>query len=307
MQTRCAAPLCGKAQVLRCREPKESQVEIKATDVKALREKTGAGMMECKKALVDANGDFAKAEKLLKELGLAAVEKRAGRATNEGKVFVKVIKGKAALVELSCETDFVARNSDFISCGGKIADTILAKGKATTNDDLAAFVRDTASVIKENLALKRFLFVEAGKDEILHEYIHGDGKIGVLVRAKSDVPAAFEKEAVKNLIHDIALHIAAFNPGFLDRSKVSPDYIKEQEEIFKKQLEGDERLKGKPDKVLEGALKGKLGKHLGDICLLDQAFVKDEKLTVAKVLAAVGKEAGCSLSISEFFYFRVGE
>jgi elongation factor Ts len=282
-------------------------MEIKANDVKTLREKTGAGMMECKKALVEAKGDFARAEKLLKELGLAAVEKRAGRATNEGKIFVRVLNGKAAMAELSCETDFVARNTDFISCGAEIIDTVLAKGKDAKSEELAGFVRDAASVIKENMSLKRYLYIESGSGEYLHEYIHGDGKIGVLVRAKADSPAAFAKESVKALIHDIALHIAAFNPSFLDRTKVSPDYIKEQEGIFKKQLESDERLKGKPANVIEGALKGKLNKHLGEICLLDQGFVRDEKQTVAKVLAAEGNASGCVLSITEFFYFRVGE
>jgi translation elongation factor EF-Ts len=146
-------------------------MEIKANDVKTLREKTGAGMMECKKALVEAKGDFSKAEKLLKELGLAAVEKRAGRATNEGKIFVRVLNGKAAMAELSCETDFVARNTDFISCGAKIIDTVLAKGKSAKSEELAGFVRDAASVIKENMSLKRYLYVESGSGEYLHEYI----------------------------------------------------------------------------------------------------------------------------------------
>ncbi len=280
--------------------------EIKAQDVKALREKTGAGMMECKNALVQAGGDSAKAEKILKEMGLAAVEKRVGRATNEGKVFVKVKGDKAVLLELSCETDFVARNTDFIALGEKLLDVILDKGLTSIDDSLNAMVSDVASKIKENMGLKRFEVVRASPSENLHAYVHGD-KLCVLVKAAAADASAFGKEPVQAFIHDVALHVAAFSPLFLDATKVSKEYIAEQEDIFVKQMEKDEKLKGKPANVLEGIAKGKLKKHLAEICLVEQPFVKDEKRTVGAVAAQTGKDAGTQISIADFRYFRVGQ
>jgi elongation factor Ts len=282
-------------------------VDIKPNDIKNLREKTGAGMMDCKKALVEGGGDFAAAEKLLREWGMAGVEKRAGRATNEGKVFVKEGPGKVALVEIACETDFVSRNKDFIDAGQRIVDLALAKGYSDTNPELDSKVKDLALVIKENIALRRVRLAVAGPAEYLHSYTHGEGRIGVIVKARSDKPEAFANATILAFVHDIALHIAAFNPMFLDQSKPEAAWIKEQEEIFKKQVELDEKLKGKPANVIEGILKGKLKKMMSEICLLDQGFVKDEKISVAAAMAAAAKEAGAKLEIVDFIYVRVGE
>jgi len=282
-------------------------VDIKASDIKNLREKTGAGMMDCKKALTEAKGDFAAAEKILREWGLAGVEKRAGRATNEGKIFIKETSDKIALVEIACETDFVCRNKEFIDAGSKIVDVAFAKGYSAPNAELEAMVKDIASIIKENISLKRVRLVTGGANEYLHSYIHGEGKIGVVVKARADKSEAFKSEKVVSFIHDIALHIAAFNPMFLDQSKPDPSWIKEQEEIFQKQVELDEKMKGKPANVIQGILKGKLKKLISELCLLDQGFVKDEKVTVAATMAAVAKEAGCNLQIVDYIYVRVGE
>jgi elongation factor Ts len=280
-------------------------VEIKASDVKALREKTGAGMMECKNALVACEGDFGKAEKLLKEKGLAAVEKRADRATNEGKVFVKVKEGKAVLVELASETDFVARNPDFITLGGAIADRVFEKGYTEINPELTALVDDLAVKIREKMGLKRVKVVTGGPNDYLTSYIHGDGAIGVVVKLSSD--KAVTDERVKTFAFDLALHIAAFNPMALDRSKIDAAHIAEQEAIFRKQMEADEKMKGKPANVIDNILKGKVNKYLADICLVDQGFVKDEKLSVAKALEDLGKQVGAKLSIADYVYFRVGQ
>jgi elongation factor Ts len=282
--------------------------EISASDVKKLREKTGAGMMECKNALVSTEGDFAKAEKLLKEKGLAALEKRSGRATNEGKIFVKIKDdGSAAvLVELASETDFVARNPDFIALGWAIADKALAEGHTEPHEGLTGMVTDLATKIRENMGLKRLKAVKAGQDEYLTLYIHGDGNIGVVVKCKSDKPEIFKNEDVKAFIFSIALHIAAFNPQALDKNKIDPAYITEQEEIFRKQMEKDEKLQGKPANVLEGILKGKINKHLSEVCLVEQGYVKDEKHTVAQALENVAKQAGAKLEIVEYVYFKVG-
>ena len=280
-------------------------MDIKASDVKALREKTGAGMMECKNALVACEGDFGKAEKLLKEKGLAAVEKRSDRATNEGKVFIKVANGKAVLVELSTETDFVARNPDFITLGAAIVDLLYEKGYTEINPDLSAMVDDLAVKIREKMGLKRVKVVTGGPNDYLTSYIHGDGAIGVVVKLSAD--KALTDARVHAFAFDLALHIAAFNPMALDRSKIDSAHIAEQEEIYRKQMEQDEKMKGKPANVIENILKGKVNKYLAEICLVDQGFVKDEKVSVAKAIEDMGKQIGAKLSISDYVYFRVGQ
>jgi elongation factor Ts len=282
-------------------------VEIKASDIKNLREKTGAGMMDCKKALSEANGDFAGAEKLLREWGMAGVEKRAGRATNEGRIFIKNTDSQVALVEIACETDFVARNDDFIKAGDKMVAEAFAKGYEGNVPQIEDQVKEIASVIKENITLKRVLQVKASANEIVHCYTHGEGKLAVVVKFRADKADAFKNEKVAGFVHDIALHIAAFNPMFLDRTKPSPAWVKEQEEIFQAQVEGDEKMKGKPANVVQGILKGKLNKLMAEVCLLDQGFVKEEKSPVSKVLADVAKEAGAKLEIVDYVYVKVGE
>jgi elongation factor Ts len=280
--------------------------EISAADVKKLRDITGAGPMECKKALIDSDGDFAAAEKLLKEKGLAAVEKRSGRATNEGKVFVKIDGRQAALVELASETDFVARNPEFIALGGFIVDRVLEKGITEPTEELSAMVTDLATKIRENMSLKRLRLVRAEANEYLCSYVHGDGNIGVVVKFESDRPDFFAGEEAKNFAFTFALHIAAFNPMALDRSRVDQGFLREQEEIFRRQMEQDEKMKGKPANVIDSILKGKVNKYLAEICLLEQGYVKDEKLTVARALEDFGKKAGAKIAVNDYVYFKVG-
>lgn len=282
-------------------------MEIKASDIKNLRERTGAGMMDCKKALTEAEGEFAAAEKLLREWGMAGVEKRSGRATNEGKIFLVEKPSAIALVEIACETDFVAKNADFIAAGNKIAEKAFASKANEASADLDAMVKDIAIVIKENIALKRVRYFEAGADEYIHSYTHGEGKLVVVVKAKAASASAFADEKVKTFIHDVALHIAAFKPMFLDQSKPDASWVKEQQEIFEKQVELDEKLKSKPAKVVEGILVGKLKKLMAEVCLMDQPFVKDEKMSVAAAMAAVKKETSTDFSIVSYDYIKVGE
>ncbi|MDR3161835.1 MAG: translation elongation factor Ts [Spirochaetaceae bacterium] len=284
-------------------------MDISPADVKKLREKTGAGIMECKNALASTGGDFAQAEKLLKEKGLAAVEKRSGRATNEGRVFAGIHEpgNQAVLVELASETDFVARNPEFIALGELVAGRALEKGYAEPNDELNALVSDLAAKIRENMSLRRIRLISAGKDEILSRYIHGDGAIGVVVKLRSDKPEALASAELKTLAFDLALHIAASNPLAVDRGGIDPAFLKEQEEIFRKQVEQDEKVQGKPEQVIANILKGKVNKYLAEVCLLDQGFVKDDKVTVAQVLADYGKRLGTQLTVSEYGYFKVGQ
>jgi len=282
--------------------------DISASDVKKLREKTGAGMMECKNALVSTDGDFAKAEKILKEKGLAALEKRVGRATNQGKVFVKIKDdgSSAVVVELNAETDFVARNPDFIALGGIIADKALSNGITEPNDELNGMITELATKIRENMGLKRLCLVKASPNEYLTQYIHGDGNIGVVVKCESDKPEIFKNEDVKSFIFSLALHIAAFNPTAIDRSKIDQTWLKDEEDIFRSQMAQDEKLKGKPENVLTGILQGKVNKYLSEICLLEQGYVKDEKITVAKAIEECGKKVGAKLAINGYIYYRVG-
>ncbi|MDR1216386.1 MAG: translation elongation factor Ts [Treponema sp.] len=278
---------------------------ITAAEVKKLRERTGAGPMECKRALEEANGDFAVAEKHLKEKGLAAVEKRSDRATNEGKIFIKTKGNDAIIVELASETDFVARNPEFIALGDTIADRALEKHYAEPNEELSAVVTDLATKIRENMSLKRLKLVTAGENEHLAVYIHGNGAIGIIVKLSTDKPV--NQKDVEAFAYSIAMHIAAFNPLVLSRDKLDPVFIKEQEDLFRKQMEADTSLNNKPAQALEGILKGKLNKFLKSICLMDQGYIKDEKITVAQAFADISKQLGATLAITDYVYFKVGQ
>lgn len=275
---------------------------ITAEVVKKLRDLTGAGMMDCKKALTQSNGDFAAAERILKEMGLAAIAKRQDRATDNGRVFVKVQKNKAVMAELSCETDFVASNEQFTELGNKICDVALAKGYRQINDELTGMVNDLIAIIKENMGLKNLCVFDLAANEYASSYIHGNGSLGVLVTFKADKAELFDNELVKEFTNDCALHVAAFTPSYLNTSTVDASYIKEQTEIFTAQA----AKLDKPAKVLEGIVKGKLSKHLAEICFLQQPFVKDDTMSVEKKTQEVAKAAGGKLEIVNFSFLRAG-
>jgi elongation factor Ts len=167
-------------------------------------------------------------------------------------------------------------------------------------------VTDLATKIRENMSLRRIKTVNAAAGEYLTSYIHGDGAIGVVVKCGADKPDVFKGEEAKAFAFTMALHIAAFNPMALSRDKIDAAWLKEQEEIFRKQMEQDESMKGKPANVLENILKGKVSKFLKDICLMDQGYVKEEKLTVTQALAETGKQLGATISILDYVYFKVG-
>jgi len=265
---------------------------VTAADVKKLREMTGAGPLDCKKALEDNNGDFASAEKQLKEKGLAAVEKRAGRATKEGKIFIKKQGNTVALVEVNAETDFVVRNPEFTLMGGTVVERILDKGYTEIQPDLTEITAELAAKIGENISISRIKLVKAGADEYITCYSHGDGMIGVTVRLGADNPEVLQSDEVKDLAHNLALHIAAFAPMVAAKADLDPAFITEQENLIRTQMENDEDMKSKPPAALENILKGKLKKYLSDICLMDQGYVKDDSLTVAQFLEEAGKKSG---------------
>ena len=279
---------------------------ISAADVKKLRDITGAGMMDCKKALSEANGDFAKAEKILKEMGLAAVAKRQDRATENGRVFVKAGNGKAVILSLSCETDFVAKNADFAKLGDDLCTVILEKGYTEINEELTGMVEALIAIIKENMHLVKFDVVDIASDEYASTYIHGDGAVAVLVVLKSDKAEIFGEADVKEFTHNLALHAAAYKPQFLSDKVVDAAYQEEQLSIFRKQVESDEKLKAKPEQVREGIVRGKLSKLYKEVCFVDQAFVKDDTKSVQQMLGEVGKAHGAKLDIVSYYVYQAG-
>ena len=277
---------------------------ISAQDVKKLRDITGAGMMDCKKALTQANGDFAQAEKILKEMGLTAVAKRQDRATENGRVFVKTDGKKAVLLSLSCETDFVAKNKDFEKLGEDICSVVLEKGYTAVNDELHQMVNDLIAIIKENMALEKLVVVDVAS--YAATYIHGEGAVAVLVNLSSDKPEIFQEEDVKVLSHDLALHAAAFKPQFLNAESIDKAYEEEQRGIFLAQVEQDEKLKNKPEKVKSGIVSGKMQKLYSEICFEDQKFVKDDSKSVKEAIAEVAKKHDAKISIVNYYVFQAG-
>lgn len=275
---------------------------ITAADVKALREKTGAGMMECKKALTECNGDIAEAEKLLKEKGLAAVAKRSERATTEGRLFIRQDENKIAVIELTCETDFVANNSDFIATGEKLLDVTLSKGYTKVEPEHEQILEPLKVSIRENMKVAKVEVIEVPSDGIGAFYVHSDKKTGAVVVVKGSTA-----DTVKTFAYDCCLHIAAFTPSYTSKKDVPQSYIDEQKEIFKAQMDQDEKMASKPENVKEGILQGKINKHLAEICFEDQMFVKDDKKTVTAKLAEVGKEVGATLSFATAELFVLGK
>ena len=275
---------------------------ITAADVKALREKTGAGMMECKKALTECNGDIAEAEKSLKEKGLAAMAKRSERATSEGRLFIRQDGNKIAVIELTCETDFVAKNADFIAVGEKMLDVTLAKGYTKVEAEHEEILEPLKVSIRENMKVAKVEVFDVPATASAAYYVHSDFKTGAVVIVDGSTA-----DTVKTFAKDCCLHIAAFTPSYTSKKDVPQSYIDEQKEIFKAQMDQDEKMTGKPENVKEGILQGKINKHLAEICFEDQMFVKDDKKTVTAKLAETGKEVGATLSFAVAKLFVLGK
>ena len=290
---------------------------ITAGMVKDLREMTGAGMMDCKKALAATDGDMDKAVEFLREKGLAAAAKKAGRIAAEGVVKTVITDDKkAAIVEVNSETDFVAKNDEF----NAFVDDVAAQALTTSAADIDAFLaeswaKDSSKTVSEQLSamvarigekltIRRFAQVNAENGCVV-SYIHGGGKIGVLVEANTDVVNDEVKECLKN----VAMQVAALNPKYTNRSEVSADYIEHEKEIVKAQIMNDPKEASKPEKVIEGMIAGRINKQLKEICLLDQTYVKaeDGKQSVEQYVASVAKATGANLSVKGFVRFETGE
>ncbi len=277
---------------------------ITASDVKKLREQTGAGMMDCKKALTEADGDFAKAEKILKEMGLAAAAKRGGRATSEGRIFTYVGSSAAGVLELSSETDFVARNETFVALGNDLVKKMTEENLTVDNEAIKEQVVTAVSTIKENISPSRFTRMEFSANEAVCDYIHGEGgTIGVLIKLQADSADALKQDEAKQLHFDLALHAAAYKPLYLSEKQVEPAYLEEQKNIFLKQAEN----MGKPEKVMQGIAAGKLKKHLSEICFVNQGFVKEDKKSVQQVIDELGKKIGSTVQLTDYIVYSVGQ
>ena len=290
---------------------------ITASMVKELREMTGAGMMDCKKALSATDGDFDKAIEFLREKGLATAEKKAGRIAAEGLVATTIKDGDkvAAIVEVNAETDFVAKNEVFQTFVKEVveqaADTDAADIDAfkaekwaldtsmTVDEKLAAMI----AKIGENMNIRRFEKI-VSEDGIVVSYIHAAGKIGVLVEAKTESNDERVKEALKN----VAMQVAALNPKYVSTDDVPEEYKEHEKEILIAQAKNDPKNANKPENIIEKMITGRLAKELKEICLLEQEYVKAEnKETVAKYLEMVSKEVGTPVEIKRFVRFETGE
>ena len=273
--------------------------KISAAEVKALRDKTGAGMMECKRALVEAEGDSQRAIQLLRERGIAKASKRVGRATSEGRITASVSPDArvATLVELNCETDFVAKTDDYAELCQQGAD--FARTKAPLDlEDLRKGMdeRITAAIAKlgENIQLRRFEHLEAASNGVVASYVHAGGKIGALVRVEADDPS---DEAVKSLAHNVCMHVAAVNPSSVSIDDLAADLVAEERRVLTVQAE----LEGKPAKIIEKMVEGRLSKFFKEVVLLEQQLVMDPDTTVAKA----AQEAGAQ--ITGFRRLQLGE
>lgn len=287
--------------------------EITAALVKELREMTGAGMMECKKALTEAEGDIEKAVDVLRTRGLAAVAKKAGRATNEGTVMALIAEdGKAgALVELNCETDFVGMNEKFKAYAEKIAKAVLAnkpadldalKASEVEGETVEAVVTDAIHTLGENIQLSRFAYA-AQEDGAVASYIHGGGKIGVLVEFKLGDAALAANDDFKKYGRDIAMQVAAASPVSATRDSVDPAVVEHEMSIYKAQAAES----GKPENIQEKIATGRMEKFYKENCLTEQAYVKNPDQSVNQYTAEVAKQLGTTIEIVNFTRFMLGE
>ena len=282
---------------------------ITAKDVASLRERTGVGMMDCKKALVEADGDVEKAIVILREKGLATQAKKAGRVAAEGLVVAMVEGNIGVVVEVNSETDFVANTDQFknfcnmvaktiIECNPADVDALKACKASGSDKTVEEELQEVFLQIRENIQIRRFTRMEG----TLIAYIHGEGRIGVMVKMDTDLG-----EKAYACGKDCALQIAAMNPSYLDRTKVPADILENEKKIMLAQMAEDPKMANKPAAVLEKIVEGKVGKYYSENCLVDQEFVKDGDFTVGKYVEKCAKELGGSIKVVDYVRYERGE
>ena len=281
-----------------------------AADVKNLREMTGVGMMDCKKALAASDGDIDKAIEFLREKGLAASAKKAGRIAAEGMAYAGVIDGMGVVVEVNAETDFVGKNEKFVDFVKGVAATVAANKPADMDALMACKYagsdrtvteqqQEMVLVIGENIKVRRFAFFTEG---VSVPYIHAGGKIGVLVNL--EVSGGIDATEIGK---DVAMQIAALNPRFWDKSQVTQDVLDEEKKIMMVQMANDPKMASKPEQVREKIVVGKLNKFYAENCLLQQEFVKDNSMSVEKYIASAAKALGGTVTFKDAVRFEKGE
>jgi len=282
--------------------------EITAAMVKELREQTGAGMMDVKRALTEAGGNMEEATKILRKKGLAAATKKAGRVTSEGAVHAYTNGNVGVLVEVNCETDFVARTDQFRQFVQDVAQ-LIAKSKAQDVEQLknegwngeTVAQKTQAVIVKigENVTIRRFAKYEAASGATIGAYIHAGGKIGVMVELVANNKSGNAADAAK----DVAMHIAAAEPRFIKREDVTKKDLDTEREIAREQAVKS----GKPDNIVEKMVSGKLEKFYGEACLLEQPYIRNDKQSVGDYLKEAGKQAGCAYTVTRFVRYKLGE
>ncbi len=282
-----------------------------AKDVQALRERTGVGMMDCKKALTQTDGDMEKAIDILREKGLAAAAKKASRIAAEGLVYAMTGDKVGVVIEVNSETDFVAKNAEFQAFVKNLADIVAAQNPAdvaalmelTYSDGMtvADALRDKILVIGENLSIRRFERYEG--DTVA--YVHGGGRIGVLVNFEADA-AASGSDALNECGKDVAMQIAALNPNYLDRDSVPAEDLQREKDVLIAQIKNDPKNANKPEQIIEKMVTGRIGKFYENNCLMDQAFVKNGDITVGQYVADCAKTVG-AMKVVSFVRFEKGE
>lgn len=285
-----------------------------AKDVAELRKQTGCGMMDCKNALTEANGDFAEATKILREKGMATAAKKQSRIAAEGVVDIYTENGVTAMAEVNTETDFAAKGGAFQAFMKDLMKTIVANKPANVEELMQKTMPDGKSVdealqeisgaiLHEKVSIRRFVVIEGA----VSTYIHGAGETGVVISFEVAPAAVAESDAFAAFARNIALQAAAIPSLYVDRASVPQSALDEEMDILKKQMEQDPKFAGKPANVIEGIVKGKMGKYFETNCLLEQSYVKDDSLTVGKYVAASAKELGADIKVVSFVRYDKGE
>jgi elongation factor Ts len=274
---------------------------ITAAQVKELRDATGVSMMECKKALVETDGNLQEAMKILRERGAAVAAKRASKEANQGLIATASAEdGKTvALVEVNSETDFVARNDDFKAFVAEVAQQALATDEPL-DEVMKDQLMDKIAAIGENLKLRRNIRYQLDGTGKIASYIHMGGKIGVLVEVACEKAESIDSEVFNELVNDITLHIAAAAPPYLTSDEIPADVVAEERKIFEKQVEG------KPKNIIEKIVDGKINKYFAETCLVNQGFVKEPKQSITQLLQEKGKELGDTITIKRFTRYQLG-
>jgi len=289
--------------------------EITAQLVKQLRDKTAAGMMECKSALVEAKGDLAEAEVVLRKRGLASAAKKAARSTKQGLIGVQIAAdGKAgALVEVNCESDFVARTADFQQMVENLAKQVVAEAPASVEVlktstyaadptyTVEAQIKSKIAKVGENMNVPRF--ARRAASGVLGSYVHPGAQLAVLVDLTCGKSETAANPAFKEVLHDVAMQVAAADPRFVRREEVTAEFLSKEREIQRARALAE----GKPEKIVDKVVEGRMSKYYEEVCLLDQPFIKDNALTISQYIAAKAKELGDTVDVAAFLRFKVGE